>query len=98
MLVLIGATSWGRKELVGFQVIGRENAQSWRELLVEVRRHGLAVAPELPIGDDALGFWKAVKEIYTGTRHYLYWVHKTANILNKVSNQVCPSCDEGRHA
>ena len=88
MLVLIGATPEGRKELVGFQVGVRESAQSWRELLVEVKRHGLTVAPELAIGDGALGFWKAVEEIYPGTRHQRCWVHKTANVLNKVPKSV----------
>ena len=88
MLVLIGATPEGRKELVGFQVGVRESAQSWRELLVEVRRRGLTVAPELAIGDGALGFWKAVEEIYPGTRHQRCWVHKTANVLNKVPKSV----------
>ena len=88
MLVLIGATPEGRKELVGFQVGVRESAQSWRELLVEVKRHGLTVAPELAIGDGALGFWKAVEEIYPGTRHQRCWVHKTANVLNKVPKYV----------
>ena len=66
----------------------RESAQSWRELLVEVKRHGLTVAPELAIGDGALGFWKAVEEIYPGTRHQRCWVHKTANVLNKVPKSV----------
>ena len=88
MLVLIGATPEGRKELVGFQVGVRESAQSWRELLVEVRGHGLTVAPELAIADGALGFWKAVEEIYPGTRHQRCWVHKTANVLNKVPKSV----------
>jgi transposase-like protein len=88
MLVLIGATPEGRKELVGFQVGVRESAQSWRELLVEVKRHGLTVAPELAVGDGALGFWKAVEEIYPGTRHQRCWVHKTANVLNKVPKSV----------
>jgi putative transposase len=91
MLVLIGATSEGRKELVGFQVGVRESAQSWRALLVEVRRHGLTVAPELAIGDGALGFWKAVEEIYPGTRHQRCWVHKTANVLNKAPKPVQPA-------
>ena len=91
MLVLIGATPEGRKELVGFQVGVRESAQSWRELLVEVRRHGLTVAPELAIGDGALGFWKAVEEIYPGARHQRCWVHKTANVLNKVPKSVQPA-------
>ena len=88
MLVLIGATPEGRKELVGFQVGVRESAQSWRELLVEVKRRGLAIAPELAVGDGALGFWKAVEEIYPGTRHQRCWVHKTANVLNKVPKSV----------
>ena len=88
MLVLIGATPEGRKELVGFQVGVRESVQSWRELLVEVKRHGLTIAPELAIGDGALGFWKAVEEIYPGTRHQRCWVHKTANVLNKVPKSV----------
>ena len=91
MLVLIGATPEGRKELVGFQVGVRESAQSWRELLVEVKRHGLTAAPELAIGDGALGFWKAIEEIYPGTRHQRCWVHKTANVLNKVPKSVQPA-------
>jgi transposase-like protein len=84
MLVLIGATSEGRKELVGFQVGVRESAQSWRELLVEVKRRGLSLAPEIAVGDGALGFWKALDEIFPGTRHQRCWVHKSANVLNKV--------------
>jgi putative transposase len=75
MLVLIGATPEGRKELVGFQVGVRESAQSWRELLVEMKRRGLTIAPELAVGDGALGFWKALDAIYPGTRHQRCWVH-----------------------
>src|SRR4028119_1104546 len=63
MLVLIGATPEGKKELVGFQVGVRESAQSWRELLVDLKARGLAVAPELAAGDGALGFWKALEEV-----------------------------------
>ena len=88
MLVLIGATPEGRKELVGFQVGVRESAQSWRELLVEVKRRGLTIAPEIAVGDGALGFWKALDEIYPGTRHQRCWLHKTANVLNKVPSSV----------
>jgi transposase-like protein len=88
MLVLIGATPEGRKELVGFQVGVRESAQSWRELLLEVKRRGLAVAPEIAVGDGALGFWKAVDELYPGTHHQRCWVHKTANVLNTVPKSV----------
>src|SRR3954470_12696119 len=88
MLVIIGATPEGGKELVGFQVGVRESTQSWRELLVEVKRRGLIIAPEIAIGDGALGFWKALDEIYPGTRHQRCWVHKTANLLNKVPRSV----------
>jgi putative transposase len=91
ILVLIGATPEGKKELVGFQVGVRESAQSWRELLVEVKRRGLAIAPEIAVGDGALGFWKALDEIYSGTRHQRCWLHKTGNILNKVPKSVQPT-------
>ena len=91
MLVLIGATPEGKKELVGFQVGVRESAQSWRELLVDVKRRGLAIAPEIAVGDGALGFWKALDELFPGTRHQRCWVHKTANVLNKV-----PKCVQGK--
>ena len=88
MLVLIGATPEGKKELVGFQTGVRESAQSWRELLVDVKRRGLEIAPDLAVGDGALGFWKAIEEVFPGTRHQRCWVHKTANVLNKVALSV----------
>jgi transposase-like protein len=88
MLVLIGATPEGKKELIGFQVGARESAQSWRELLVEVKSRGLTIAPEIAVGDGALGFWKALDEVFPGTRHQRCWVHKTANVLNKVTLSV----------
>jgi putative transposase len=91
MLVLIGATPEGRKELVGFQVGVRESAQSWRELLIEVKRRGLAIAPQIAVGDGALGFWKALDEIYPGTRHQRCWRHKIGNVLNKVVKSVQPA-------
>jgi transposase-like protein len=88
MLVLIGATPEGKKELVGFQTGIRESAQSWRELLVDIKRRGLKIAPDLAVGDGALGFWKALDELLPGTKHQRCWVHKTANILNKVPKSV----------
>jgi transposase-like protein len=88
MLVLIGATPEGKKELIGFQVGARESAQSWRELLVEVKQRGVTVAPEIAVGDGALGFWKALDEIFPATRHQRCWVHKTTNVLNKVALSV----------
>src|SRR6476660_4846412 len=82
MLVLIGATPEGRKELVGFQVGLRESAQSWRELLVDLKARGLAIAPELATGDGALGFWKSLEEVFPTTRLQRCWVHKTVNVMN----------------
>ena len=84
MLVLIGATPEGKKELVGFQVGLRESAQSWRELLADLKARGLTIAPELATGDGALGFWKALEAIFPSTRHQRCWVHKTANVLDKM--------------
>ncbi len=69
MLVPIGATREGKKELLGFQVGVRESAQSWRELLVDLKARGLTIAPELATGDAALGFWKALDEVLPSTRH-----------------------------
>ncbi len=84
MLVLIGTTPEGRKELVGFQVGVRESAQSWRELLVDVKRRGLSIAPEIAVGDGALGFWKALDEVFPGTRHQRCWVHTIRTQLRVV--------------
>lgn len=82
MLVIIGATPEGRKELLGFTSGYRESAQSWRELLVDLKARGLAHPPMLAIGDGALGFWSALDKIFPTTRRQRCWVHKTANILN----------------
>jgi transposase-like protein len=88
MLVLIGATPEGKKELIGFQVGVRESTQSWRELLIDVKQRGLQIAPEIAVGDGALGFWKALDEVFPGTRHQRCWVHKTVNVLDKVPLSV----------
>jgi len=90
MLVLIGATPEGKKELVGFQAGVRESAQSWRELLVEIKRRGLTIPPRIAVGDGALGFWKALDELFPGTHHQRCWLHKTTNVLNKVPKSVQP--------
>jgi putative transposase len=91
MLVLIGATPEGVKELIGFQIGMRESAQSWRELLVDLKARGLSIAPELAIGDGALGFWKALDEALPTTRHQRCWLHKTANVLNKFPKSIQPN-------
>jgi len=91
MLVIIGATPEGKKELVGFQVGVRESAQSWRELLVDLKARGLATGPELAVGDGALGFWKALDEVFPGARHQRCWVHKVANVLNCFPKSMHPT-------
>jgi len=91
MLVLIGATPEGKKELLGFQVGMRESAQSWRELLVDLKARGLVIAPELATGDGALGFWKALDAVSPTTRHQRCTVHKTVNVLDKLPKSVQPA-------
>jgi transposase-like protein len=91
MLVLIGATPEGKKELLGFQVGVRESAQSWRELLIDLKVRGLVIAPELATGDGALGFWKALEEVSPTTRHQRCTVHKTANVLDKLPRSIQPA-------
>jgi putative transposase len=91
MLVLIGATPEGKKELIGFQVGMRESAQSWRELLVDLKARGLTITPELATGDGALGFWKALEEVCPTTRHQRCTVHKTVNVLDKMPKSVQPA-------
>jgi transposase-like protein len=91
MLVIIGATPEGKKELIGFQVGVRESAQGWRELLVDLKARGLAAAPELAVGDGALGFWKALDEVYPSARHQRCWFHKIANALNTFPKSMHPA-------
>lgn len=91
MLVVIGATPEGRKELVGFQVGVRESTQSWRELLVDLKARGLSISPRVAVGDGALGFWKALEEVFPSTRHQRCWQHKVLNVLNKVPKSVQPN-------
>ena len=91
VLVIIGATPEGKKELLGFQVGIRESTQSWRELLVDIKARGLAMAPEIAVGDGAMGFWKALDEVFPGTRHQRCWFHKISNVLNKFPKSMAPA-------
>jgi len=90
ILVLIGATADGRKELIGFSDGARESAQDWRDLLLDLKRRGLDAPPELAVADGALGFWKAAGEIWPTTREQRCWVHKTANVLAKLPKSQQP--------
>jgi transposase-like protein len=90
ILVLMGATKDGKKELIAMTDGHRESAQSWSELLLDVKRRGLSIDPKLAVGDGALGFWKAVAEVYPTTREQRCWVHKTANVLDKLPKNLQP--------
>src|SRR5437764_13752949 len=85
-----GATPEGKKELLGFSDGARESAQDWRELLLDLQNRGLVIAPELAVADGALGFWKALGELWPTTREQRCWVHKTANLLNKLPKSQQP--------
>jgi transposase-like protein len=91
VLVLIGATPEGKKELLGFRTGMRESAQSWKELLVDLKARGLSIAPEIAVGDGALGFWRALDEAFPSTRHQRCWQHKTLNVLDKLPKSVQPN-------
>jgi transposase-like protein len=100
ILVLIGATAEGKKELIAITDGYRESKQSWYELLLSVKDRGLKVDPKLAIGDGALGFWAAAREIFPGIdeqRPRGCWVHKTANVLNKLPKSSQPKAKSMLH-
>jgi len=90
ILVLIGATPEGKKELIGFTDGARESAHDWRELLIDLKNRGLAIAPKIAVADGALGFWKALGEVWPTCQEQRCWVHKTGNVLNKLPNSQQP--------
>jgi putative transposase len=98
ILVVIGADEQGRKELVGLSDGYRESEQSWRELLVDLRQRGLEIGPKLAIGDGNLGFWKALRQVYGAAREQRCWVHKTANVLNKLPKGMQAKTKQHLHA
>lgn len=97
LLVIIGVTEHGRKELVAVEDGYRESETSWSELLLGLRERGLTTSPKLAIGDGALGFWKALAKCYPDTRHQRCWVHKTANILSALPKSVQPKVKAALH-
>jgi len=97
MLVLMGATAEGKKELLAIWDGHRESKESWKTVLFELKQRGLVHEPELAIGDGALGFWGALEEEFPGTRHQRCWVHKTANILDKLPKSVQPDAKKMIH-
>jgi len=98
LLVLMGATADGHKELIAIQDGQRESEQSWKELLLDVRARGLTIDPALAIGDGGLGFWKAARQVWPEVEEQRCWVHKTANVLDKLPKGVQPKAKEMLHA
>ena len=88
VLVIVGADEYGRKELLAMTDGFRESTQSWRELLLDLKRRGLKQDPKLAIGDGALGFWTALREVFASTQEQRCWVHKTMNVLNALPKSV----------
>jgi putative transposase len=97
ILVLMGATADGQKELVAIVDGYRESEQSWMELLLDVKSRGLSIEPKLATGDGALGFWKALPKVFPTTRTQRCWVHKTANVLDKLPKRLQPRAKEAIH-
>ena len=88
ILVVMGATAEGKKELLALCDGFRESEQSWKEVLMDLKKRGLKIDPKLAIGDGALGFWKALPQVFGSTREQRCWVHKTANVLNKLPKHL----------
>jgi transposase-like protein len=97
ILVLMGATAEGKKELIALADGYRESEQSWRELPLDVKARGLEVEPALAIGDGALGFWKAMRQVWGTTKEQRCWVHKTANVLDKLPKGSQPKAKRMLH-
>lgn len=90
MLVIIGVSDTGHKELLGLELGFRESELNWSSLLLRLKDQGLKEAPQLAIGDGALGFWKALRQVFPTTQVQRCWVHKTANILNTLPSSQQP--------
>jgi putative transposase len=90
ILVLMGATADGQKEVIALSDGYRESEESWKALLLDCQARGLTTAPLLAIGDGGLGFWKALRKVFPTTREQRCWVHKTANVLDKMAKGVQP--------
>jgi putative transposase len=97
ILVIMGADSEGNKELVAISDGFRESKLSWKEILLDLKRRGLRRGPELTIGDGGLGFWAALPEVFPASREQLCWVHKTANVLNKLPKSLHGKCKANLH-
>jgi putative transposase len=97
ILVLMGATADGKKELIALGDGYRESEQSWKALLLDCQARGLTLAPALAVGDGALGFWKALRQVFPTTKEQRCWVHKTANVLDKLPKGQQPKAKAMLH-
>lgn len=97
ILVIMGAMADGQKELIAITDGYRESEESWRELLLDVKSRGLSIEPKLAAGDGALGFWKALPKVFPTTRTQRCWVHKTANVLDKLPKRLQGRAKEAIH-
>lgn len=97
ILVIIGVTEQGRKEFIAIEDGYRESEQSWSELLLRLKAQGLRYSPELAVGDGALGFWNALSKVFPQTVHQRCWVHKPANVLNKLPKSIQPKVKQALH-
>ena len=97
MLVVIGATKHGVKELLTIVDGYRESEQSWLEALNDLKRRGLTKAPRVAVGDGALGFWKALPQVYGDTRWQRCWMHKTGNVLDKLPKSIQARAKDNLH-
>jgi transposase-like protein len=97
ILVVVGALADGTKELVAIADGERESKLSWSEVLGDLKRRGLKVAPKLVVGDGGLGLWAALDEQWPETRGQRCWVHKTANVLDKLPKKLHGAAKEAIH-
>jgi len=93
ILVIIGVTEQGNKEFLAIDDGYRESEQSWKEVLENLKSRGMN-QPKLAIGDGALGFWKALQQVFGETRAQRCWVHKMNNVLNKMPKGVQPKAKQ----
>jgi len=97
MLVVMGATADGKKELIAITDGHAESEQCWKEMLLDVKSRGLTIDPKLATADGALGFWKAICQVFTTTREQRCWVHKTQNVLGKLPQRLHGVAKDGLH-
>ena len=97
LLVVMGALADGRKQLLAVHDGFRESELSWQEVLEDLKRRGLKLPPKLAVGDGGLGFWAALRQVYPATREQRCWLHKTANVLNKLPQSMQGKAKQALH-